>query len=370
MATIRERIKNQNGKAVPVFHVQVRMAGYPARTATFPTKRLAERWAKTIEAEMIEGKHFRSVEARRRTVADAIDRYIREELHKKTDATSHGGRLKWWHERLGKLKLSEITPALIVECRGELASGTYVRAKPHLKHSIKHGEMAPEYRRSAGTVRHYLNALSVVFTLARKEWRWTSVNPFEEVSRPSAGRKSIRFLSEEERARLLKETAKDPELHTFVVLALSIACRAGDLAKLRWKDVDLDAGRLLLRTSQKSEPRVAWVGGEALRLLKAHDPSRREEDELVFVSETGKRYRHHTPFVAACKAAKVEKFTFHGLRHSSATYLAREGATEQQLKAIGGWKSNVVSRYVHMVSEDAKAVVEKMNERILGGGNK
>jgi hypothetical protein len=29
---------------------------------------------------MIEGKHFRSVEARRRTVAEAIDRYVAEEL--------------------------------------------------------------------------------------------------------------------------------------------------------------------------------------------------------------------------------------------------------------------------------------------------
>ena len=47
-----------------MFHVQVRMAGYPARTASFKTRRLAERWAKTLEAEMIEGKHFRSAEAR------------------------------------------------------------------------------------------------------------------------------------------------------------------------------------------------------------------------------------------------------------------------------------------------------------------
>jgi hypothetical protein len=33
------------------------------------TRRQAERWAKTVEAEMIEGRHFRSVEARRRTPA-------------------------------------------------------------------------------------------------------------------------------------------------------------------------------------------------------------------------------------------------------------------------------------------------------------
>jgi hypothetical protein len=34
--------------------------------------------ATAIEASMIEGWHFRDVEARRRTIAEAIDRYIDE----------------------------------------------------------------------------------------------------------------------------------------------------------------------------------------------------------------------------------------------------------------------------------------------------
>lgn len=67
MATIRERVK-ANGTRI--FHVQVRMTGFPARTASFPTRRQAERWAKTIEADMIEGKHFRSAEARRLATRD------------------------------------------------------------------------------------------------------------------------------------------------------------------------------------------------------------------------------------------------------------------------------------------------------------
>jgi integrase len=73
------------------------------------------------------------------------------------------------------------------------------------------------------------------------------------------------------------------------------------------------------------------------------------------------------PFEAACRAANVRDFTFHDLRHTAATYLAREGASEQQLKAIGGWKAGVVSRYVHLAAEDARAILEKMNEKILSG---
>ena len=112
MATIRERAKADGTRA---FHVQVRMAGFPARTASFPTKRQAERWAKTIEAEMIEGRHFRSAEGRRRTLAEAIDRYLEHEAPKLRDGRMHKSTLPWWREKLGRFKLCDITPALIAQ---------------------------------------------------------------------------------------------------------------------------------------------------------------------------------------------------------------------------------------------------------------
>src|SRR5882672_2681064 len=110
MPTIRERAKADGTR---IFHVQVRMAGFPARTASFPTRRQAERWAKTVEADMIEGRHFRNVEARRRTLADAIDRYIENELPKLRNGSTHRSDLPYWREALGHLKLSDITPAVI-----------------------------------------------------------------------------------------------------------------------------------------------------------------------------------------------------------------------------------------------------------------
>jgi hypothetical protein len=80
---IRER-NSKNGKRS--FHVQVRIAGFPTRTETFTTRRQAEHWAKIVEAEMIEGRHFRNVEARR-TIGEAIDRYMKSELPKKRDSS-------------------------------------------------------------------------------------------------------------------------------------------------------------------------------------------------------------------------------------------------------------------------------------------
>lgn len=376
MPTIRER----SGK----FHVQIRMAGYPARTASFPTRRLAERWAKTIEAEMIEGKHFRSVEARRRTLADAIKRYLENEVGKLQNGNMHRTNLPYWREHLGHAKLSEITPAIIVEHRDKIAAGTYVRAKPGAPGSTLDPDEKPrQFKRKPGTVNGYLVSLGSVLSTARREWHWMSHNPMDGVAKLNSGQGRVRYLSDTERARLLKETAKDPLLHTVVVLALSTAARAGEIANLTWSDIELEqrpagrgkpqeTARVLLRKTKNGTPRTIWLHGEALRLLKKHGEMRRPGDDRVFLSPKGKQYRYSykQPFEEACKAAKVEDFTFHGLRHSAATYLAREGATEQQLKAIGGWKSGVVSRYVHLAAADAEDILKKMNDKILGAARK
>jgi integrase len=159
---------------------------------------------------------------------------------------------------------------------------------------------------------------------------------------------------------LLSETAKTPTLHTFVVLALSTACRAGELRKLSWSDVDLKTGRLLFRETKNAQPRTAWLSGYALDLLRAHAKVRRLHGERVFESPTGGAYDYHDDYVAAVAAAGVINFRFHDLRHTAATILARQGATEQQLRAIGGWKSGIVSKYVHLAAADAKTVLERL----------
>ena len=81
-------------------------------------------------------------------------------------------------------------------------------------------------------------------------------------------------------------------------------------------------------------------------------------------------YNYDDPFGVAVKAAGLEDFHFHDLRHSAATYLARAGATEQQLRAIGGWKSGVVSKYVHLAGDDVKDLLAGLSEKVGGGEEK
>jgi hypothetical protein len=65
----------------------------------------------------------------------------------------------------------------------------------------------------------------------------------------------------------------------------------------------------------------------------------------------------------------VVNFTLHGTRYSSATSHAREGTPERQLKAIAGWKWNVVSRHVQLAAEGAQALVARQLMAVAVPGN-
>ncbi len=109
----------------------------------------------------------------------------------------------------------------------------------------------------------------------------------DSVAKLRQGSGRIRVLSDVERRALLAETEKDPTLHTFVVIALSTACRAGELQKLTWGDVDLKTGRLLFRETKNEEPRTAWVQGNAMLLLKEHARVRKIKGDAVFENASG-----------------------------------------------------------------------------------
>jgi integrase len=74
-----------------------------------------------------------------------------------------------------------------------------------------------------------------------------------------------------------------------------------------------------------------------------------------------------TVWETSVKKAKIENFRFHDLRHSTASYLAMNGASLLEIADILGHKTlQMVKRYSHL-SEDHKAdVLERMNKKVFG----
>jgi len=157
-------------------------------------------------------------------------------------------------------------------------------------------------------------------------------------------------------------------LYPLVVLALSTGARAGEMLALRWQDVDLKKGIGTIHDSKNGDRRALPIKGKALDLLVELKKSRREDTDLIFPSPGGiNPFAYHKSFTAAVKAAKVENFRFHDLRHCCASYLSMGGASLLDIAAVLGHRTlAMVKKYAHQSDAHVSGVVTAMNEKIFG----
>jgi integrase len=348
MANIEERTAQDGTKT---YRVKVRLKGFPTQTGTFHRRTDAKKWAQATEAAMREGRHFKTVEAKKHTLTEMIDRYLRDVLPTKSPSAQVNQRkhLTWWREHIGVMALADVTPAVIVEYRGVLA-------KNH----------AP------ATVVRYLAALSHAFTVAVKEWGWLDDSPLRRVTKPKEPRGRVRFLSDEERERLLDtcRTSDNPYIYPTVVLALSTGARKMEILKLHWRDVDFQRQVITLHKTKNGERRVLPLTGHAWELIQQRAKIRRIDSPFVFPSRNGKKaFDIRRAWEAARQQANIPDFRFHDLRHSAASYLAMDGASLAEIAEILGHKTlAMVKRYAHLSEAHTAGVVARMNKKIFGIG--
>lgn len=353
MASIERRISDK-GKAS--FRVKVRLKGYPPQSATFERKTDAKRWAQQTEAAIREGRYFQTSESRRHTISELVNRFIEYELPKLPKVEKlMSTQLRWWQAQIGHFTLAEVTPALISEKRDYL----------HRVGTAKKSEITP------ATVNRYLAALSIAFSTAVKEWGWLESSPVSKVRKLKEPRGRVRFLSDDERRRLLKacKQSGNPSLYAAVVLALSTGARKMEILSLRWADVDMKRGLITLHKTKNDERRSLPVRGHALDVLSDLRKVRRIDTDLLFPSQRKpeKPVVIRDPWVRALDAAEIVDFRFHDLRHSAASYLAMNGATLPEIAAVLGHKTlQMVQRYAHLSEDHTAQVVERMNESIFG----
>lgn len=378
MANIQER-KSKDGKAS--YKVVVRLKGFPTQTATFERKTDAKKWAQQTEAAIREGRHFKTTEAKKHTLADMVDRYLRDVMPKKSAIMKKQEfQLKWWKEQIGAYVLADVTPALIAEYRDKLMLTPVERLKDkaEYKKRPRKQEAAPtkerqkvEKPRSSASVNRYLAVLSHAFTIAIKEWGWLEDSPMRKISKLKEMNSVVRFLSDEERERLLLacKESKNPYLYTVVVMGLSTGARKMEIMGLTWKDVDLKMEVIRLTKTKNGEFRAVPLQRHALDLVRAMSKVRRIDTDLLFPGENPKTPAElRKPWVDALQRANVTNFRFHDLRHSSASYLAMNGATLAEIAEVLGHKTlQMVKRYAHLSEQHTSKVVASMNEKIFGG---
>jgi integrase len=327
--------KHGNGR----YRVFIRRQGHPSQSRVFDTKGEAAKWARAVESKVDAGDiHVSS----RKTVTDVIDRYLDEnpgliKYERKV--------LEWWREQIGSRKVSQIRKAHIVAAR------TKLRTEP----SRNGGTVSPS------TVNRRVALLSRVFTIAEQEWDWMSANP-ARIRALKEDNERERLLTKAEQKRLLGAIDKyyEPAIKPFVLMALYAGMRAGEIQKLNWGDVDLGTGHISILDSKNGDRRATGIGGGALSALTDYA---REHPGLPSAAVFRNSTTGHAPFeyrqhwAKLMKAAKLENFRFHDLRHCFTTTAIKAGMPISMVSEITGHRSpRMLQRYTHLSTDVALQV--------------
>jgi integrase len=355
MATIEKRVTS-DGK--PSYRVKVRLRGFLPETASFERLTDARSWGSKIESDMKAGRHFG--QAKRHTFNELADEY---QPHAKNTA-----RLDYWRKVFGSDTLDTITPARIAKERDKLlAEETSRFATP--------GTGDPEVdakrnrsKREGSTVNRFLAALSSCFAYGVKTLEWLERNPCQRVERLSESKGRVRFLSDDERVRLLNACRANPDLYLAVVLSLTTGARQAEVMSLRWGQIDFARQVITLHKTKNGETRAIPLVGEALALLLARSKVRNLKDDRVFPPTARAKKTQYLDlrvhWQAALKAAAISNFHWHDMRHTAASYLAMGGVSLVEIAKVLGHRSlAMVARYSHLSDGHIVATGEKLAAR-------
>lgn len=330
MATITARRRRDGSRS---WDVTVRRTGHPTACKSFKTKLEAQLWAARIEARMA-GRT--TALARDMVFADLVD----EALPRLRNPTA--AAFAYWRGALGTLRLSDITPSLVALHRDRLLGA--------LSGGHRYRKLKP---RSDATVRNYLIELSRLFTYAVKELHVVEENPVSRVSKPSASKWRVRFLTDEERAALLAACRESPsaDLYPFVLFCLTTGCRKGEAAALEWRHVDLGRRWAVFPTTKNGTARGVPLTHAVAELLR----ERPRAGDRVFPHDITSAWHS-----AVAKAGLVD-FRFHDLRHSAGSTLTMNGANAVEVATLLGHKTlDMVKRYSHLSGAHTVALVDRV----------
>jgi integrase len=228
--------------------------------------------------------------------------------------------------------------------------------------------------RAARTIQYCLAVVRQVFNYALLNNLFIGKNPAGAtggVSRPKVDNRKTRFLSRKEAAELLAELAKrSPDVHDMALFSLYTGARAGEVFSLKWCDVDLPQGVIMLKGTKSGKNRPVFLTDEVKAILTYRKPTDTQGHTLVFLGREGKKIDR----ISNCFGRAVDKLrlnegvtdrlmnvTFHTLRHTFASWLAMDGVDLYHIKELLGHSDlKLTERYSHLSESVLKAAAMRI----------
>lgn len=223
-------------------------------------------------------------------------------------------------------------------------------------------------------------------------------DPLQGFKRPRAGQSGSTSAWTADEAKTFLAFVEGDRLRAAWWLLLGRGLRRGELAGLRWGQLDLDAGIMRITATRvsvngavlDSGPKTA-AGRRSIPIdahlcdeLRAHQERQAQEraaageawyqSDLVFVNEVGVGYRPETfsrRFRALSTAAGLRRIRLHDLRHTAATLMLAAGEPTKVVAEILGHSSPTITQniYQHVVPGMSAAAGERLTGALVGAGS-
>ncbi|EDM79632.1 site-specific recombinase, phage integrase family protein [Plesiocystis pacifica SIR-1] len=224
---------------------------------------------------------------------------------------------------------------------------------------------------SAKTINNHLTTVRKMLVVA-SEWGYLEAVPSVKWMR--APKPEFRFLDFEEADRLLEGAKEEPMWWTMILVAMRTGLRQGELLGLRWCDVDLKSGRLVIRqavaegivgTPKNHRQRELPLAESVHQALEAW---RHRLGPLVFCQPDGTMLTKNMckwPLIRAKRKAGIEALGWHDLRHTFASHLVMRGVPLRAVQELLGHSTiEMTMRYAHLSPKVLHSAVQSLDDEV------
>jgi integrase len=341
-------------------------------------KREAQRLLNEMKVEAERGLATRTTA----TVGELLDRWLelaREDFSPKTTRETAGYIERNLRPALGDVRLSKLTTASLDRYYRSLLVDGGRKGRP----------LAP------GTIRRIHGILRRALAQGVR-WGWLGVNPAAAASPPRVPLPEIAPPTPAQLAKLQKAIdASDPEFGVFVRVSAMTGARRSEMLALRWTDVDLDRGvvmigrglvqgpdgRLVEKDTKTHQTRRVAIDPPTTASLVDHRAAAVERaaqcgaalagDAFVFASDVASTTPWYPDsasrrFRKACDDAGLTGVRLHDLRHYVATRLLSAGVDVRTVAGRLGHRNaattlNVYSHFVPEADQEAAAILGRIS---------
>lgn len=320
---------------------------------SFLTKADAQRWARTVEADIERGTFRPKGESSQLTLRAALDRYGQEVTPQKRGAVFE-------YSRIRTLKVHPLSQKPLAAIRASDVAAYRDERK--------------QAGRAASTLAKELGLISSVFKIAFAEWGMDDLgNPVAGVKKPRQPNGRERRLLPGEEDLLLQafvDAAADGSarpnactnlwVRPIVIVALESAMRRGEILSLRWEHIDLGKRVAHLPMTKNGASRDVPLSPRAVQTLQAlpHAIDGRvfpiSANALKLSFQRGLK-RARRLYLKSGPNADLNMFAdlrFHDLRHEATSRLASSFEAHELAKVTGHRDLRMLLTYYHPRAAD------------------